>query len=235
MTKSTSDYDSPWKEALDVYFQDFLRLVDPWVHAQIDWMHVPVFLDKELQALAWRGQRGRLYADKLVQVVGKHQQPLCILVHVEVQGGRMTPLRQAAFGRRILRYAWRIEERYFRGAARTRYLGGAADTHPSGAAVGSSGVPKPEDLISLGVLTDSAGGDTHLTYSWGRPQANSGWFRFRVVHLAAWLERGEELEREAKVNPFAVVIMAQLQAQATRKQSQQRLASKTHIVGLLHH
>lgn len=37
-------------------------------------------------------------------------------------------------------------------------------------------------------------------------------FSFPVVHLSQWLDRWEELESLACTNPFAVVIMAQLQA-----------------------
>jgi hypothetical protein len=33
----SSDYDSPWKEALDLSFEAFLALLFPEVHAQIDW------------------------------------------------------------------------------------------------------------------------------------------------------------------------------------------------------
>jgi hypothetical protein len=33
----SADYDSPWKEALDFYFEAFLALLFPAVHAQIDW------------------------------------------------------------------------------------------------------------------------------------------------------------------------------------------------------
>ena len=241
MVESVStDYDSPWKEALDIYFRDFLRLLAPWLYERIDWSHDPVFLDKELQAIAQHGRRGRLYADKLVQVVGTHQQPFGILIHVEVQGGRMTPRRLAAFGRRMYRYAWRIEERYLRGAAGERSHVGSRGTGSrslDGAASGAASNDAQElmGLVSLGVLTASTSSDTHLTYTWGGALANSGHFRFRVVHLAAWLDRWEALEEAAKENPFAVGIMAQLQAQVTRKQGRQRLVSKTSIVRLLYH
>ena len=35
------DYDSPWKEALDDYFKDFLELLFPMVHDGFDWS-VPI-------------------------------------------------------------------------------------------------------------------------------------------------------------------------------------------------
>ena len=32
-----TDYDSPWKEALSLYFQPFLAFFFPEAHAEIDW------------------------------------------------------------------------------------------------------------------------------------------------------------------------------------------------------
>lgn len=32
----TADYDSPWKEALDAYFEPFLALLFPPIHSQLD-------------------------------------------------------------------------------------------------------------------------------------------------------------------------------------------------------
>lgn len=52
VTQGPPDYDGAWKNALDAYFPDFLALLWPTLHAQIDWTHKPVFLDKELQRLA---------------------------------------------------------------------------------------------------------------------------------------------------------------------------------------
>jgi 1,2-phenylacetyl-CoA epoxidase catalytic subunit len=44
-----SDYDSPWKEALDEFFEPFLELLFPAAHADIDWTRGYESLDKELQ------------------------------------------------------------------------------------------------------------------------------------------------------------------------------------------
>lgn len=50
MTDSArDDYDSPWKEALERYFPDFLALLYPRVYAGIDWSKGHAFLGKELQ------------------------------------------------------------------------------------------------------------------------------------------------------------------------------------------
>jgi len=82
------DHDSPWKEALELYFSEALALLAPDLHAIIDWL-VPVeFLDKELQAVlrASTPGQGRRHADKLVRVRLLGGTNALLLVHVEVQG-----------------------------------------------------------------------------------------------------------------------------------------------------
>ncbi|WP_295390063.1 hypothetical protein [uncultured Thiodictyon sp.] len=41
---ASSDRDSPWKEALERYFPDFLALLFPHIHAEIDWTRGHSFL-----------------------------------------------------------------------------------------------------------------------------------------------------------------------------------------------
>ncbi|SIT71378.1 hypothetical protein SAMN05216526_1543 [Ectothiorhodosinus mongolicus] len=60
----SADHDSPWKEALEVYFEPFMALLFPSVHAQVDWAQPVEFLDKELQALDGDAEQGRQYVDK---------------------------------------------------------------------------------------------------------------------------------------------------------------------------
>jgi hypothetical protein len=69
-----SDYDSPWKEALERFFPEFLALLFPAIHARIDWRVPPEFLDKELQQIGAGSPRGRRYADKLVRVQARDGQ-----------------------------------------------------------------------------------------------------------------------------------------------------------------
>ncbi|HWK53944.1 MAG TPA: hypothetical protein VNR18_06225 [Hyphomicrobiales bacterium] len=68
MPQIREDQDSPWKEALAVFFESFLQLLYPAIHRAIDWSHRATFLDKELQKLTPDGSTGRRYADKLAQV-----------------------------------------------------------------------------------------------------------------------------------------------------------------------
>lgn len=63
-----TEYDSPWKEALDGYFEPFMALCFPELHAQVDWAVPPTMLDKELQQIAPQSHTGARTVDKLVDV-----------------------------------------------------------------------------------------------------------------------------------------------------------------------
>ena len=103
------DYDSPWKEALDAYFQPFLALFFPDIHADIDWSRGHEFLDKELQKIVPKGAGGRLYMDKLVKVWRRNGRETWVLIHVEVQTQRDPRVPKRMFG-----YNTRIADRYNR-------------------------------------------------------------------------------------------------------------------------
>src|SRR5947209_19238484 len=118
-----TDYDSPWKEALDVYFEPFLALLFPGVHAQIDWSRGHESLDKEFQQVVREAELGRRYVDKLVKVWTKEGIECWVLIHVEVQTAR-----EAEFPRRMYVYNYRIFDRYNRPVASLAVL---ADDDPS--------------------------------------------------------------------------------------------------------
>ncbi|QEP43159.1 hypothetical protein D5085_08565 [Ectothiorhodospiraceae bacterium BW-2] len=108
MSQATAqDYDSPWKEALEYYFADFLQLLFPQVCQLIDWTEAPVFLDKELQKITGTAADGRTYADKLIQVTLCDGKKSWLLIHVEVQGEP-----ESDFAARMFRYNYRIRDRY---------------------------------------------------------------------------------------------------------------------------
>jgi hypothetical protein len=83
-----TDYDSPWKEALDRYFEACLDLFFPQAHADIDWGRGCEMLDKELQKIIRQAKQGRRVVDKLVKVWLKDGQEKWLLIHVEVQARR---------------------------------------------------------------------------------------------------------------------------------------------------
>jgi hypothetical protein len=67
-SRRTADYDSPWKEVLDRYFEAFLAFFFPEAHADIDWTRGYEMLDKELQRIVRAVGQGRRVVDKLIKV-----------------------------------------------------------------------------------------------------------------------------------------------------------------------
>lgn len=108
----STDYDSPWKEALDGYFEAFLALLFPQVHRQIDWSCGFESLDKEFQQVVREAEIGRRYVDKLVKVWTIEGIECWVLIHVEVQ-----TTRDAEFPRRMYVYNYRVFDRYNRAVA----------------------------------------------------------------------------------------------------------------------
>ena len=106
-TDAKDDHDSPWKDALEHYIPDFLRLLFPAVHRQVDWSRGYSFLDKELQQITADADSGRRYADKLVKVHALDGGETWVLIHVEVQGEP-----EAAFAERMYTYQYRLRDRY---------------------------------------------------------------------------------------------------------------------------
>jgi hypothetical protein len=191
------DHDSPWKEALELYFPQALALLASDLHAAIDWAAPIVFLDKELQAVlrASAPGGGRRYADKLVRVQLVDGNEALLLVHVEVQGRLSGPKAMRIFGWRMLEYQVLICQRERR---RGKML-------------------LPPRVYSLGILIDqppheaSTRSATTLTYRDDFLLQQTR-FTFPIVELEVWRDRWGELDALAPVNPFAVLIMAQLQA-----------------------
>ncbi|MEI7708167.1 MAG: hypothetical protein WCI90_07855 [Chlorobium sp.] len=51
--------DSPWKEAIEHYFPEFMTFYFPDANAEIDWTKEHVFLDQELRAVVQDAERNR--------------------------------------------------------------------------------------------------------------------------------------------------------------------------------
>ena len=117
----TDDYDSPWKEAVEHYFPEFMEFYFPEAYAQIDWSTEPVFLDQELRAVVHDAELGKRFVDKLVSVMLLNGDDKWIYIHVEVQGSR-----QVEFAKRMFVYYYRIFDRYDRPVASMAVL---ADEH----------------------------------------------------------------------------------------------------------
>ena len=115
------DYDSPWKEAVEHYFPEFIAFYFPEAFAQIDWSKEHVFLDQELRAVVQDAELGKRFVDKLVRVTLLNGDEKWIYIHVEVQG-----TRQAEFAKRMFVYNYRIYDRYDKPVASFAVL---ADEH----------------------------------------------------------------------------------------------------------
>ena len=103
----TADFDSPWKEAIDAFFQPLMALFFPVVHELIDWHRPHEFLDAELQRITGDSEIGRRYADRLVKVYSRKGAEIWLLLHLEVQARAI-----AGFPERMFQYWYRIYDRF---------------------------------------------------------------------------------------------------------------------------
>ena len=83
---TASDWDSPWKEALDHFLERFLAFFFPAVHKAIYWNRGYEALDKEFQQIVREAETGKVFADKLFKVWRKDGQESWLLIHIEIQG-----------------------------------------------------------------------------------------------------------------------------------------------------
>jgi len=67
-TPPSDQYDTPWKEAVEQYFAEFMAFYFPDAHRQIDWSKGYTFLDQELQAVTRDAAIGKRFVDKLVRL-----------------------------------------------------------------------------------------------------------------------------------------------------------------------
>ena len=113
-----ADFDSPWKEALDFFFEAFLELFFSQAYAEIDWTRGWQSLDKELQQVAIEAEIGRRYVDKLVKVWLKTGEEQWVLIHVEVQMSE-----DSSFTWRMYVYNYRVFDKYNKEVASFAVLG----------------------------------------------------------------------------------------------------------------
>jgi len=118
-----SDFDSPWKEALEQFFPAFLQFFFPQAHAAIDWSREYVALDKEFQQIGREAAVGRRYVDKLFKVWLKDGAEAWVLIHVEIQSQRDDEFTERMYG-----YHSRLYDRHRRPVVSLAVLG---DEHPS--------------------------------------------------------------------------------------------------------
>lgn len=107
-----ANFDSPWKDILTNYFEDFIAFFFPQAYSAIDWSKPYQFLDTELQQIVRDAELGKRIADKLAQVCLKNGDSLWVLVHIEIQNQPQTD-----FAKRMYTYNHRIFDRYDRQVA----------------------------------------------------------------------------------------------------------------------
>ena len=83
MRDAADQFDSPWKEVLEVYLRPTLEFCFPHVAKAIDWNAKIEFLDKELQEVVRDAALGEQRVDKLVKVKLLDGAEEWILVHIE--------------------------------------------------------------------------------------------------------------------------------------------------------
>lgn len=103
----TDDYDNPWKEILDSYFESFLVFFFPAIHADIDWTRGYESLDAELRHITRDAHTGKRLADKLVKVWRLSGEETWVLIHIEIQSQS-----ESGFAERVFVYFYRLRDRY---------------------------------------------------------------------------------------------------------------------------
>jgi len=117
------DYDSPWKDAVEHYFPDFMAFYFPEAYDCFDWSLGYAFLEQELRSVIHDAALGKRFVDKLAQLKHKNGDESWIYVHIEVQASK-----DKDFARRMFTYNYRIFDRYNLPVGSFAVL---ADDHPN--------------------------------------------------------------------------------------------------------
>jgi hypothetical protein len=122
-TELRDDYDSPWKDILEAYFEDFMRFFFPTIHADIDWSRGYDFLDQELNQVVRDAELGKRLADKLVKVWKRSGEETWVLAHIEIQSQEEGP-----FSERMFVYYYRLRDKYHQKISSLAILGDERET-----------------------------------------------------------------------------------------------------------
>lgn len=113
-----TELDTPWKDTLESYFEEFIAFFFPQAYREIAWSRGFEFLDKELQQVVRDAELGRRLVDKLVKISRQDGEEAWVLIHIEVQSQQETD-----FAERMFVYNYRIYDRYRRSVASLAVLG----------------------------------------------------------------------------------------------------------------
>ena len=104
-----SNFDLPWKDMLENYFEEFMSFFFPQAYNDIEWEKHYELLDTEFQQIAQEAEIGKRTVDKLIKVWRKDGEESWVLIHVEIQSQKETD-----FAKRMYVYNYRIFDRYNR-------------------------------------------------------------------------------------------------------------------------
>jgi hypothetical protein len=100
-----TSFDSPWKEALDLFLRPLLAMLFPKVERDVDWAQGYEAFEQELRPLIPEGETGLRLADKLIRVHTLSGDERILNVEVQAQ-----PRRE--FPRRVYVYNYRSDDRF---------------------------------------------------------------------------------------------------------------------------
>ena len=123
MAAPPDEFDSPWKDILEAYFQDFMQFFFPQIHDDIDWSRGYDFLDQELRQVVRDAELGKRLADKLVKVWQRSGEETWVLAHIEIQNQE-----ESKFSERIFVYYYRLRDKYNQKIASLAILGDERET-----------------------------------------------------------------------------------------------------------
>jgi hypothetical protein len=123
MPELRDEYDTPWKDVIEAYFEDFIGFFFPKIHAEIDWSRGYDFLDQELSQVVRDAELGKRWADKLVKVWKRSGEETWVLAHIEVQSQE-----ESNFSERIFVYYYRLRDKYNREIVSLVILGDDRET-----------------------------------------------------------------------------------------------------------
>jgi hypothetical protein len=118
MTEQRDEFDSPWKDILEAYFQDFMQFFFPQIHADVDWSRGYDFLDQELRQVVRDAELGKRLVDKLVKVWKLSGEETWVLAHIEIQSQE-----ERQFSDRMFVYYYRLRDKYNQRIASLAILG----------------------------------------------------------------------------------------------------------------
>ena len=183
-TDTRDDYDSPWKEAIEHYFPEFIAFFFPDAYDEINWSKGYTFLDQELRSVVQDGEIGKRYVDKLVNLTLKKGGDHWVYVHIEIQSSY-----DHVLGKRVFTYNYRVFDKFERPVGSLVIL---ADDNPNWRPNSYSySVLGSETSIRFPVakLTDYLGREEELLAS------DNAFALFTVAHLKTRATRGQNPER----------------------------------------